>query len=104
MIRRACHRVAATMIVTHVSWWPPSALGTHPRIAPRRLGRRLRALQRCLRYCWVLLFIAAGVCCSYSYTEQLGIETVRSAAIHRVEIYDSALKSELARYAYLPSL
>ncbi|KLU21133.1 hypothetical protein EOS_38175 [Caballeronia mineralivorans PML1(12)] len=52
----------------------------------------------------VLLLITAGIYWSYSYTEQLGIETIRSAAIHRVEIYDTALKSELARYAYLPSL
>jgi two-component system C4-dicarboxylate transport sensor histidine kinase DctB len=64
----------------------------------------LRTLPRCLRYVWVLLFITIGVCWSYSYTEQVGIETIRGAAIHRAEIYDTALKSELARYVYLPSL
>ncbi|WP_254074022.1 cache domain-containing protein, partial [Burkholderia sp. S171] len=52
----------------------------------------------------MLLFITIGVCESYSCTEQLGIETIRGAAIHRADIYDAALKSELARYAYLPSL
>ena len=64
----------------------------------------MRTLPRCLRYVWVLLFITIGVCWSYSYTEQVGIETIRGAAIHRAEIYDTALKSELARYVYLPSL
>jgi two-component system C4-dicarboxylate transport sensor histidine kinase DctB len=87
-----------------------SLSGFHPasdsrdRSVLRWPGRHLRTLQRCLGYAGVVLFITIGVCRSYSYTEQLGIETIRGAAIHRADIYDTALKSELARYAYLPSL
>lgn len=104
MIRWARHRVAAAMRVVHVTRWHQPGLETRERFVPRWLARRLRTPRRSLRYVWVLLFITVGVCWSYSYTEQLGIETIRGAAIHRVDIYDTALKSELARYVYLPSL
>jgi two-component system C4-dicarboxylate transport sensor histidine kinase DctB len=84
--------------------------GLHPTLEVRDrpvrnwLREHLHAHQFPWSYVWVLLLIAAGIYWSYSYTEQLGIETIRRAAAHRVDIYDTALKSELARYAYLPSL
>jgi len=68
------------------------------------LRQHVHAQQWLKRYAGVLLLIAAGIYWSYQYTEQLGIETIRRAAVHRIDIYDTALKSELARYAYLPSL
>jgi two-component system C4-dicarboxylate transport sensor histidine kinase DctB len=74
------------------------------RFVPHWLGQRLSTCQRWFGNAWVLLVIAAGVCLSYSYTEQLGIETIRAAAVHRVDIYETALESELARYTYLPPL
>ena len=74
------------------------------RFVPHWLGQRLSTCQRWFGNAWVLLVIAAGVCWSYSYTEQLGIETIRAAAVHRVDIYETALESELARYTYLPPL
>jgi two-component system C4-dicarboxylate transport sensor histidine kinase DctB len=80
------------------------AFETRDRPVLRWRGRGLQRKQRWLRYVWVALFITFGVCWSYSYTAQVGIETIRGAAIHRVDIYDTALKSELERYAYLPSL
>lgn len=66
-------------------------------------GRRCR-VQRLLRYAWLLVLIPAGIWYSYSYTERSGIETIREAAVHRADIYENTLTSELARYDYLPSL
>jgi len=80
------------------------AVGVRDRPVRNWLRQRLRARHGLRNHVCVLLLITAGIYGSYNYTEQLGIETIRSAAIHRVEIYDTALKSELARYAYLPSL
>lgn len=74
------------------------------RFFPHWLGQRPSTCRRWFGYMWVLLVIAAGVCWSYRYTEQLGIETIRRAAVHRVDIYETALESELARYTYLPPL
>ena len=68
------------------------------------LRQHVHAQQWLKRYAGVVLLIAAGIFWSYQYAEQLGIETIRRAAVHRIDIYDTALKSELARYAYLPSL
>ena len=65
--------------------------------------RRL-ALQRLLRYLWVIVLIPAATWYSYSYTERSGIEAIRQAAEHRTDIYENTLTSELARYNYLPSL
>ena len=96
MIRWARHFSGAVMGGVHGTW--------RQRLVHWWLGRGTRTPQRWLRYAWVLLFITAGVCWSYRYTEQLGIENIRGAAIHHVDLYDTALKSELARYIYLPSL
>lgn len=84
--------------------------GLNPRLEVRDrpvrnwLCQHVHAQQWLKRYAGVVLLIAAGIYWSYQYAERLGIETIRRAAVHRVDIYDTALKSELARYAYLPSL
>lgn len=66
--------------------------------------RRGLLFQSLLGYLWVIVLIPAGVYWSYSYTERSGIETIREAAVHRVDIDENTLTSELARYNYLPSL
>jgi two-component system C4-dicarboxylate transport sensor histidine kinase DctB len=59
---------------------------------------------RLLKYLCVLLLIPLGVWGSYRYAERSGIDTIRDAAAHRIDIYENTLTSELARYTYLPSL
>jgi two-component system C4-dicarboxylate transport sensor histidine kinase DctB len=77
-----------------------SSGGLNPRLevgdrpAHSWLRQHVHAQQWLKRYAGVLLLIAAGIYWSYQYTEQLGIETIRRAAVHRIDIYDTALKSE----------
>lgn len=72
-------------------------------LACRRAG--LRFTHWCLaRHVWVVLLIPAGVWYSYNYTERSGVATIRDAALHRADIYENTLTSELARYNHLPSL
>jgi two-component system, NtrC family, C4-dicarboxylate transport sensor histidine kinase DctB len=87
----------------------PTVIGDHARIvvfAPlaKRFGQRRLVHRRLMRYIWILLVIPAGVWCSYTYTERIGIETISNAAVHRCDLYENTLTSELARYHYLPSL
>jgi len=58
--------------------------------------------RRLLTYLCVLLLIPLGVWGSYRYAERSGIDTIRDAAAHRIDIYENTLTSELARSAYLP--
>jgi two-component system C4-dicarboxylate transport sensor histidine kinase DctB len=71
-----------------------------------RSGTRavLARRHRLLRYVWIVLLIPLGVWWSYVYTERSGIDAVRDAAAHRIDIYENTLASELARYNYLPTL
>jgi len=67
-------------------------------------ARRPLMFRLLLRYFWLLVLIPAAVWCSYSYTERSGIAAIREAAVHRADIYENTLTSEVARYSYLPSL
>jgi two-component system C4-dicarboxylate transport sensor histidine kinase DctB len=71
---------------------------------PTARGDASARKHRLLKYLCVLLLIPLGVWGSYRYAERSGIDTIRDAAAHRIDIYENTLTSELARYTYLPSL
>ena len=71
---------------------------------PTAAGDASAHKHRLLKYLCVLLLIPLGVWSSYRYAERSGIDTIRDAAAHRIDIYENTLTSELARYTYLPSL
>ncbi|WP_158898000.1 ATP-binding protein [Burkholderia sp. L27(2015)] len=71
---------------------------------PTAAGGASARKPRLLTYLCVLLLIPLGVWSAYRYTERSGIDTIRDAAAHRIDIYENTLTSELARYTYLPSL
>ena len=62
------------------------------RIAPRLLGLLTLAL------------IALGMVLGYRVSERSGLAQLAAVANERLELYASTLETELARYAYLPSL
>lgn len=69
----------------------------------RRLVRTLWA-RRAARALGLALLISAGAWATYRYTVQVEINAMRQSAAHRLDVYESALTSELTRYDYLPTL
>jgi two-component system C4-dicarboxylate transport sensor histidine kinase DctB len=52
----------------------------------------------------VLAWVALGSWVGYRWNERAGLENLSAVANERLELYAATLESELARYAYLPSL
>jgi two-component system C4-dicarboxylate transport sensor histidine kinase DctB len=52
----------------------------------------------------LLLLVPLGVFLSYTWSQQVGIRTLRENAEHRLDIYVSSLLSEVHRYDYLPKV
>ncbi|WP_022981378.1 ATP-binding protein [Ideonella sp. B508-1] len=65
---------------------------------------RQRLLRSGLLLLGVLAWVALGSWVGYRWNERAGLENLSAVANERLELYAATLESELARYAYLPSL
>jgi two-component system, NtrC family, C4-dicarboxylate transport sensor histidine kinase DctB len=52
----------------------------------------------------MLVLIVTGMAIGYRWSERAGLSQLAAVANERLELYASTLETELARYAYLPSL
>src|SRR3954454_12119638 len=52
----------------------------------------------------IACLVAAGAIGGYTWSARKGMLQLASVATERLDLYGAALQSEIARYAYLPSL
>jgi hypothetical protein len=52
----------------------------------------------------VLCSAAAALGIAWTSAEQIGIERLRDAGLHKLDLYEASLESALAKYDYLPGV